>query len=286
MKNQKLLKKVTHILDEQTKTYLPVCDKIKIVKSLSKKSSAIQFKKNRTEKIKTLRSYNRKQKKVAPIPGGVGFGVYYKKPYQWAFTDFSCIDFGLLTPPIVGGNSSSYVYLTATNGTAKGVEALISYYQQDSPEFKIFDWAKPESQRWSLSIPCTQIPENFSTVVVNGINHTFCRILNKTEKVTNNIWENKVCLFNFQGTNWDLIYSFQYESTLAEQKSSDLGSWGPIIETFQEQFTDLNPLGFYRSQLYNDKSKELLKPTNSTIRDDADGIDVAFREGNHTFYVI
>lgn len=284
MKNQKFLKKVTHIFDERSNTYLPVIDKIRKIKRHSKNSSNTFFKKKRKEKIKTLKAENNKKK--APIPGGVGYGIYYKKPSQWAFTDFSCLDFGIFTPSSVGGNSSSHIYLTATNGTAKGVEALISYYQQEGPELKIFDWAKPQNQRWSLSVPCSQIPENFSTTQVNGVSHIFCRILNKTEKVAHNIWENKVCLFNFAGTNWDLIYSYQYESSLAEQKNSEVGSWGPIVETFQEQFTDLNPIGFFRCQLYNDKSKELLKPSNSTIRDDADGIDVAFREGNHTFYVV
>jgi len=282
------LKKITHILDEQQNIYLPVIDRIGYFKKKSKKSSAILFKKSRQTKRRVLRKYRGKKKtgkRIPPVPGGVGYGVYYKQNFQWSFSNFSCLDFGILTPAAAGGNSTGFLYLTATNGTAKGVEALISFFQQESPQFKIFDWAKSENNKWSLSIDCSTIPENFSTKIINGINHSYCRVLNKTEMTAPNIWENKVCLFNFIGNNWDLIYNYQYQCTLTEQKNVFNGSWGPIVETFQDFFSNINPMGFCDSLLYNDNTNVLLKPSNTTIRDDNDGIDIVFKLANHTFYV-
>jgi len=286
---QKYLKKVTHFFDESKGVYLPVADKTTQFKKMSSVSSAVKFKKFRNTQKTELRKLRKQENERVikqPIPGGVGYGVYYKQSFQWSFTNFSCLDFCILTPASVGGDSGNFLYLTATNGTAKGVEALISYFAQDAPVFKIFDWALPDSDRWVRSVNCTDIPENFSTININGIEHSFCRVLNKTEMIASGIWENKVYLFNFTGNNWDQVYSFQYESSLKEQKQVHNGSWGPIVETFQEVFTDLNPVGFYNSLLYNDKVSSQLTPTNSFIRDDDDGIDIAFKKSNHTFYVM
>jgi hypothetical protein len=129
---QPYAKKLTHIYDEESNQYLPVINKVSEFKKLSKRSSAVFFKKRRLEKIQVLKHKNVKRvKKKPPVPGGVGYGIYYKQSYQWDFTNFSALDFGILFPMTVGGDSQDYLYLTATNGTAKGVEALVSYFGQD-----------------------------------------------------------------------------------------------------------------------------------------------------------
>jgi len=286
---QQYLKKLTHFFDEQSNRYIPVIDRIKEFKKIGKQSSARSFIKNRKEKHKLLRKEEtllRKTKKKPPVPGGVGYGVYFKKPYYQDFTNFACIDFGILVPDTVGGNSDNFLYLTATNGTAKGVEALVSFVAQDAPEFKIYDWAKGEPERWSYSVPLSGIPQNLSAIVVNGLEHRCCRVLNRTERLGGDLWENKVCLFNYSQAQWDLVYSFQYTSTLAAQKNDFNGSWGPIVETFSSHpFTDINPMGFFNIMLYNDANQPKLTPQNSVIHDDSDGIDVVFLEPNTTFYV-
>jgi hypothetical protein len=111
------------------------------------------------------------------------------------------------------------------------------------------------------------------------------RVLNKTERISSDIWENKVLLFNFTNQNWDLVYEYQYSSTLGSQKHISQGSWGPIVETFQTQFSNINPMGFYKCMLFNDAKNPKLTRQNSTIRNDDDGIDVVFNDPNWIFYV-
>lgn len=276
------LKKVTFFLDENSNQYLPVVDRILEFRKKSKKTSAVAFKTNRKEKLKILR---KKFRRAKPVPGGVGYGIYYKQNYQWAFSNFACLDFGILVPSRVAGGSTGFLYLTATNGTAKGVEALISYKGQGTPVFMVFDWAKPKGNQWVLSIPVNNMRINFSKITINGIQHNYCRVLNRTEKIGVDLWENKVCLFNFSNNNWDLVYGFQYHATLQSQKDTHYGSWGPIVETFQKVYTNLNPMGFCNVMLYNDSNTHRIAPQNSTIRDDNDGIDVTFIDPNWTFYV-
>lgn len=276
------LKKVTFFFDELSSKYLPVVDKVKEFRKISKRTSATVFKKNRKEKLKVLKKKFRRRK---PVPGGVGYGIYYRQNYQWAFSNFACLDFGILVPSRVGGGSSGFLYLTATNGTAKGVEALISYKGQETPIFMVFDWAKAKGNQWGLNIPVSSMKANFSKITVNGIQHNYCRVLNRTERIGTDIWENKVCLFNFPNNNWDLVYNFQYHATLESQRHAHYGSWGPIVETFQKQYTNLNLMGFCNVMLYNDSNSPKVTPQNSTIRDDNDGIDVAFINPNWTFYV-
>ncbi|PWT70742.1 MAG: hypothetical protein C5B59_20275 [Bacteroidetes bacterium] len=283
MKNEKKqLKKVTHIYDEESKQYLPIVDRIDEFKKKSKPSSAARFKENRKEKIRVLKKLKVRN---PPSPGGVGYGVYYHQSFQWRFTNFSCLDFGILIPETAGGNSENYLYLTATNGTAHGVEALASYNGQEEPYFKIFDWAKPEADRWSLSIAFSKLAANASTVNINGKRFRYCRILNRTEMLSPGIWENKVCLFNFQHQNWDLVYNFQYSSELEQQKDNYQGSWGPIIECFQENYQGLNPMGFYKAMLYNDAHSPKLTVQNTRIRNDDEGIELAYIDKNWVFYV-
>jgi len=271
-------KRVTYIFDEDSSKYLPVLDKTQNFKTSAVLTSASNFKKKRL-----LQRTNNVVKR--PVPGGVGFGTFYKNSAHVAFSDYSSLDFGILTPPFVGGNSEKDLYLTATNGTAKGVEALVHYKGQNEPVFRIYDWAKPDVERWSMEIPCRSIPENFMILPLNNFNHSFCRVNNETRMVSPGVWENKVYLLNFQGNNWDLIYVYQYLSTLEDQRDDFYGSWGPIIETFQETFTEVNPLGFYNARLYNNKIDDFLKPSNSTTRDDMNGLDIRYRVSNHTFYV-
>ena len=282
-------KKLTHFFDEESSEYIPVIDKIKEFKELSKQSSARTFISQRKEKRRLVSRDSVLQKKInrkRPIPGGVGYGVYYTRPYQHAFTDFAVLDFGILTPVRVGGNSDNYLYLTATNGTAKGVEALISYFSQELAEFKVYDWAKGEPGRWSLSVPVSDIPQNISSVTINGLQHRCCRVLNRTERHGSDLWENKVCLFNYDSGQWDLVYSYQYQSSLSDQKHVFNGSWGPIVETFSNvPFDELNALGFFNIMLYNNANRPRLTPQNSVVHDDRDGIDVVFIDPNATFYV-
>jgi hypothetical protein len=274
-------KKLTHIYDEQLKQYLPVIDKITELNRLSRRSSAISFKNKRKEKIGLLK----KEKKSPPVPGGIGYGVYYNQAFQWNFSNFSGLDMGLLVPKSAGGNSTNYLYLTATNGTAKGVEALVSYYGQEEPQFKIYDWAVPDNDKFVRTYTLSSLTAYLSTVKVNGNDYRLIRILNRTERVSPGVWENKVCLFNYTSTTWDKIYEYQYDIDDQKQKDQYQGSWGPLVETFQNNYTDLNSMGFYKALLYNDANSPKLTAGNTMIRNDDDGVDIQFIDKNWIFYV-
>jgi hypothetical protein len=281
---QKYLKKVTYFFNEESGEYLPSVDRIAEFKRMNKIHSAKAFKKDRLKRIKGKSV--RYAKAPAPAGGRVGYGIFYTPQFQHAFTNFACIDYGIIVPPRAGGNSMNFLYLTATNGTAKGVEALISFKGQTLPIFRIFDWSMPENNRWSLSIPVNQLSNNFATVIINGINHRSCRILNKTEQTGAGVWENKVCLFNFSNTQWDIVYKRSYQSTVQAQHHDHFVSWGPIVETFQQRYTNLNAMGFFNAKLFNDAKTPPLTSQNSTIRDDPnDGVDVDFIETHSTFLV-
>jgi hypothetical protein len=45
-------------------------------------------------------------------------------------------------PP--GGNVNTWLYLTATNRSGLGVEALVSYDGQNTPHFRVYDWARTD----------------------------------------------------------------------------------------------------------------------------------------------
>lgn len=93
-----------------------------------------------------------------------------------------------------------------------------------------------------------------------------------------------MCLFDNKNKTWNLVYQTQYLlDNNRMQKDEFYGSWGPIIETFEDNYSKLNPIGFYNTRLYNDANNPLLENSNSQIRDDFDGIDVIYLEQNHTF---
>jgi hypothetical protein len=72
-----------------------------------------------------------------PLPGGVGFGVFYDAAYKFAFDSGTAAEFSILCPDRPGGNVDTWLYLTATNRSALGVEAYVAYYGQDEPSFVV-----------------------------------------------------------------------------------------------------------------------------------------------------
>ena len=90
-----------------------------------------------------------------PRPGGVGEGFFYTADFKtnWGLgTSLSC-DFVCPVPP--GGNVSTWLYLTATNRSGLGVEAFVAYNGQDTPYFRVYDWAR--SDPWQTDIPFTSL---------------------------------------------------------------------------------------------------------------------------------
>lgn len=80
-------------------------------------------------------------KTTPPVPGGVGYGFFYTDPgFKTAWGHGTSLAFDIVCPTPPGGNVNTWLYLTATNRSGKGVEAFISYNGQNDTHFKVFDW--------------------------------------------------------------------------------------------------------------------------------------------------
>ena len=217
------------------------------------------------------------------VYGDVGFGVFYKSG-QLAFANFSILYHYILGPATLGGDVNNFFYLTATNRTAKGVEAFLCYYKQENPFFKVYDWSKPESDRWSLSIPFAHLSRYFTTVGVGGHQLPAIHVINATRLKAGTTWVNEVLLFDQTQSAYDFVYSHEYTLGLNnEQRDSHYGSWGPIVETFQQFGQDTNILGFRRATLLQDDVFHPLTAENSDTRNDGVGIKMLYLDPNHTY---
>ncbi len=222
--------------------------------------------------------------------GNIGFGVCYRKDFQYSFTNTVLLDYCITISPALGGNSSDFVFLTASNTCSKGCEAYLSYYAQHEPTFLIYDWSISGEDRWVKEIQYTDLSNYIFRSKVNQKTLDFIRVLNYSTLVSGRTWENKVCLFNRLDTAWNIIHQRTYDVTdVRELKVADLGFWGPIIETRQKNFGRLNPVGFADAMLYNDIITENARLTNSNtfIRTDkiVTGINLLFLDPNHTFLI-
>lgn len=201
--------------------------------------------------------------------------------------------YNIICPATVGGDVNSFLYLTATYRAAKGVEAFISYYAQENPYFKVYDWAKPESDRWQVALSYSDLSDYLLTKTIGGASRQCISVQNNTVQVSSTQLANYVWLYNSTTETYDQIYT--YTATLSDQRDSHYGSWGPIVETFQDAYeSDTNIIGFYHTHLkskttpYSNSSMgdwELLTNAVSTIRNDSLGFSVAFINPNHTFGV-
>ena len=84
------------------------------------------------------------KKGTLPTPGGVGYGVIYDQSLRSSFGTGTVLTVNYICPDKPGGNVSNTVYLTATNRSRRGVEALMHYNAQNLVEFRVYDWcARP-----------------------------------------------------------------------------------------------------------------------------------------------
>jgi hypothetical protein len=98
-------------------------------------------------------------------------------------------------------------------------------------------------------------------------------------------------LYNHVRGGWDLIYQFDYAATDTQQKTGWIGSWSPIVETFQSAYLHTNPMGALGTQLIsadnNGKwgSWALLAASNSYVRTDNVGFHLIFLDPDYAFTV-
>ena len=222
--------------------------------------------------------------------GGVGYGFTYDSTFKTNYATGVNISYDIICPTTAGGNNTNYLYLTTTNRAAKGVEAYISYYGQNKLEFVVFDWAQPEGSRWQVHIDYDNLGGYLKTKAIHGVSRQYLTVQSKTELISGNTWRNAVFL---QKADWsyDLVYSYTYTATLAEQQISGGAWWGPIVETFQSRYSNLNVMGFNNTYCTSADSSgtwsswKLLSTSQATIRNDSLGFNVSFLDPNYGFGV-
>lgn len=288
-----------YLWDPETEQYLIICNVESYISQLSAQNERDyelekQFEAHRSAQKEASRKDYQVQtaSSYMPVPGGVGYGAYYKSSFQNDFTTGTILSSDIICPNKAGGDVSNYLYLTSTNRAAKGVEAFISYYAQDDFHFRIYDWARPSASRWQTNLTRSQLSNYITTKYINGTSRQIITVQNWTVKTSSTKWKNIVYLRNYTNGSFDLIYSYEYTATLSDQRDSYYGSWGPIVETFQTSYnSNLNIVGFYLAQVKSKDSSstwgswQLLTTSVTTIRQDSVGLALVFNSPNYTFAV-
>src|SRR5215469_15584759 len=224
-----------------------------------------------------------------PRPGGVGEGFFYTPDFKtsWGLgTSFSG-DFVCPVPP--GGNVNTWLYLTATNRSALGVEAFVAYNGQDTPHFQVYDWAR--SDPWQTDIPFTSLDNYVTTMSAHGNQYPVLPVWKSTWAIDTATYRNEALLYNNVRGSWDLVYQYDYAATDSQQKTGWVGSWAPIVETFQSLYANTNPMGALDTQLMSSDNDGVwgnwapLSPSDSYVRTDNVGFNIVFLDPNYAFVV-
>jgi hypothetical protein len=182
-----------------------------------------------------------------PVPGGVGYGVFYTPAFKTSWGQGTALTFDIVCPTPPGGNINTWLYVTATNRSAMGVESLISYDGQSDTHFLVFDWAR--SDQWQTDIPLSGMANYLTTESAHGHPYQVLPVWNGTWQVSSTTYRNQVLLYNRVRGGWDLVYQYDYAAADAQQKTGWVGSWGPIVETFQPLYANTSPIGALNTQM-------------------------------------
>ncbi|HUB89658.1 MAG TPA: hypothetical protein VMA74_08005, partial [Dyella sp.] len=91
------------------------------------------------------------------VLGGTGYGMYYTDDFRAAWQNGTGIAFNAVCPQPPGGNVDTFLYITATNRSALGVEALVAYNGQNDGGFLVFDWSRSGTDPWQVSMSFSQL---------------------------------------------------------------------------------------------------------------------------------
>src|SRR6185436_8256613 len=117
---------------------------------------------------------------TGPVPGGVGYGIFYNSSFKTNWATGTAISWEILCPTPPGGNVNTFLYLTATNRAGKGVEAFISYNGQNQAFFKVFDWARYPVDPWQTNIPFASLASYVRTESAHGHPYQVLTLTNLT----------------------------------------------------------------------------------------------------------
>jgi hypothetical protein len=229
------------------------------------------------------------REETPPVPGGVGYGVFFNAAFKSAFAQGTSLYFEIVCPTSPGGNVNTWLYLTGMNRAGRGIEAFVSYFAQTEPHFKVFDWARTD--HWQTDIPFGNLGSYLGTTSAHGTSYQTLGVWNSTYQISSSQWRNEALLYNRAAGRWDLFYRYDYTGTQAEQTGGWIGSWGPIVETFQSPYVNTNRFGALSTMLISRNSSgawgswQLLSAANSYIRTDNVGFFQVFLDPNYAFVV-
>ncbi len=155
----------------------------------------------------------------------------------------------------------------------------------------VYDWARAECDRWQTNLEFANLSDYFTSKTAHGTSYQVLTVQNQTTQTSDRIWMNNVWLYNYKLDRYDWVYSYEYIASEADQKQSDVGTWGPIVETFQDSFANTNELGFLDTYVQSSDSIDnwndwsLLSPEQTTLRDDGLGFRQIFLDANYSFAV-
>ncbi|HEX6038985.1 hypothetical protein [Longimicrobium sp.] len=221
-----------------------------------------------------------------PLPGGIGFGVFYRSAYKTDFGTGTAAEYTILCPTFPGGDVHSWLYLTAMNRASLSAEALVAYEGQRECVFRLYDWSRQD--RWQVPMTYAELRPYLHGCVLNGEMHQALRVLTITYRLAEDSWRNEVFLENASTGQMGLIYVRACEATLADQQDGWEGSWGPIIETFQDRHHGTEEMGFADFSVSTRRGDEWgpwerLSPADTFVAQDDTGFRMLYLEPNHTF---
>jgi hypothetical protein len=225
-----------------------------------------------------------------PVPGGVGYGVFYNPPFKTAWGRGTSLAFEIVCPTPPGGNVNTWLYLTGMNRAALGVEAFISYNGQSDTHFRVFDWARAPDY-WQTDIPLAGLANYLATRSAHGRSYQVLPVWNSTWRISTASYRNQALLYNRVRRGWDLVYQYDYPATDTQQKTGFTGSWAAIVETFQSLYSGTFRMGALQIQLISANNSgtwgawKLLSAADSYVRSDNVGFQLVFLDPNYAFTV-
>lgn len=257
--------------------------RIKLVEKASmsadQKSDLLQDLKESVEQVKAKPE---PEPEEPPIPGGVGYGAFYRDG-ALRFDDSSTLYYYIVTPSDIGNAANEWLYLTSTNRSPKGVEAFISFHQQQNPRFKVFDWARSGDDRWTVDIPYSMLSDYLLPRQAEAEHYQVIYVVNSTQRLGGTTWRNEVLLYNRVKNRYDRVYKHPY--TLSPDDEQKFLTWGPIVETFSPFPNETRRIGFFDATLFQDDEERLLNESVTQLRIDDPGFTVDFRVPNSSFIV-
>jgi len=200
-----------------------------------------------------------------PRFGGIGYGVYLSNNFVEGWDTLTSIQEHVIVPRNFGGSNPGEIANTQTNGSAHGVEVVLSYVGQNDAKIIMYDWSIIRASTplnyaggpalvISFGDLCDYLNSEPCSDVVWRQQLWFYNYTYLVDGATNT-WRNLIIFRNYRTYTWDIVYSHDYywdkinnpDMTPMDEDGNSApigGNWGPILEEVSNQ----SPSGAFRPQ--------------------------------------